>query len=265
MSENSNIALSDVAIYGTHFINEAPKLMGASPLVDIGAVIGRVQAATDAVGAELAKAGVKRSTLRSGRVGIAAAAPAMRDVIERFHHHLGSLSGKSGVDVAAFFTGGKLGSLARLKPADLLKKADKVLRGFEVPANVTASGLSPWQNEVQAARDVLAAAIKGKGSAHGDSIVTTAALADAHERFVTLYNGVAKNLVRGVLNDLDRGDELPLYFLDLQTTGGAPKAKTAKAVPAPASPSASPASPASPASSAAPASPASPAPAGGTA
>ena len=69
--------------------------------------------------------------------------------------------------------------------------------------------------------------LAGRGSARGDSIVTTATLAAAHERFLTIYNGVATHLVRGLLNELGRGDELPLYFLDLQIADAGAKPKPA--------------------------------------
>ncbi|MFN7145415.1 MAG: hypothetical protein ACK4YP_16700 [Myxococcota bacterium] len=221
----------EVAEYGTHFVREGKKLVGASPLVDVAALVARVQKAVDDVDAELGKAGISRSSLRTGRDEVAIAAPAARDTIDRFFHHLAAQPAASGIDVAAFFPGNKLGALARLKPADLRGKADEVLRGFDAPANVPIASLGSWKADIQAKRDDLDAALTGKGSSRGDSIIATAALTAARERFVALYNGVAKHLVRGMLSDLGRANELSLYFLDLQVHEGGPRRNPAPVAP----------------------------------
>ncbi len=59
-------------------------------------------------------------------------------------------------------------------------------------------------------------AIGDKSASTGKTIQGTVALVDARQDFLVAYNGVAKRLVQAVLIQLDRKDELKLYFKDLQ-------------------------------------------------
>ena len=66
-------------------------------------------------------------------------------------------------------------------------------------------------------------ALKSKQSARGTTVNATADLIAARERFIDLYTGVAKPLVRGLLNELGRTKEFELFFLDLQMNEGSPR------------------------------------------
>lgn len=144
-------------------------------------------------------------------------------MVERFYYHLLSLPVSTGVDVDAFFPGKTLGNLSKLKPADLAGKADQVLLGFAAKSNTGIAGLAKWQSAIDEARTALGHALKNKQSARGTSVTATAGLIAARERFIGLYNGVAKPLVRGLLNELGRPKELELFFLDLQVNEGSPR------------------------------------------
>jgi hypothetical protein len=213
----------EVSEYGNHFVSEAKKLSGLSKLVDIDALRARVQSAVDEVNGELQNAGIQRSDLRCGRDTTAQAVPLLRDALERFYHHLLSLPVSAGIDVDAFFPGKTLGNLSRLKPADLAAKADQVLHGFATKSNGGVAGLTKWQSAIEDARSALGRALKGKHSARGASVTATAGLLAARERFVGLYSGVAKPLVRGLLSELGRAKELDLFFVDLQVNEGSPR------------------------------------------
>lgn len=61
---------------------------------------------------------------------------------------------------------------------------------------------------------------------------TTAGLSEAREEFLTLYNGVAKRLIQGVLIELGRKDEYELFFKDLLVNeSGSTKKPAAEAPP----------------------------------
>jgi hypothetical protein len=225
----------EVTEYGTHFTAEVKKLATLSKLVDINALRAKVQTAIDDVNTELKNAGIQRSDLRDGRDAIAEALAPMRDLIERFYHHLLSLPLDAGVDVNAFFPGKTLGTLAKLKPADLTAKADQVLLGFATKSSASVAGLAKWQGAIEDARATLGHALRGKQGARGTAVTGTAELAAARERFLTAYNGVAKPLIRGLLAELGRADDFALFFLDLQVNERAPK-KRAEAKPDPETP-----------------------------
>ncbi|MFT3766821.1 MAG: hypothetical protein QM820_15090 [Minicystis sp.] len=228
----SEIVFTDgeISRYGTHFLHESEKLIGASEVVDVAAVRGRVQATLAAFEAERLKADLARGDVRSGRKSTEEATEAARDVLDRFFHFVRSRPKTAGIDVEAFFEGKVLGNISELKPADLETKVDTVLRGFGVPANTGLPALDPWKDELTIARDDLAAGLRDRGSARGNSITSTAALDAARKAFARTYNGVAKHLVHGLLNDLERGEEYRLFFLDLQES--APRRTKAKAPPA---------------------------------
>lgn len=220
---DTNIDYFEVDEYGAHFVEQSAQLVGKSPLVDVALLAQLVDGARQAVAAELKKQGITKSDVRGGRKDVEALAETLRKEIERFHKHLGTLDDDVKVDRHAYFAGGKLGKITALKPADLVKKATKVLDGFDVPANAALPDGAKWKGKLTKARDALGAAVSGKGAAATQSIQHTAALAAAHEAFLATYNGVAKRLVYGLLVHLGRKDEHRLFFKDLQVDeGGAP-------------------------------------------
>ncbi|HEX2571824.1 MAG TPA: hypothetical protein VH877_19940 [Polyangia bacterium] len=206
----------EVSEYGSYFVTEAAALVGASELVNIPALQQRVSAAVEAVVVELEKIGIRRSDLRIGQADVDAAVPAVRKELERFYNFLGGLEDDVEIDRESFFSGDRLGNLAMLKPADLLIKLDEVLRGFLVPANAAVPERDKRKAKLEAVRKTLADAL-GTSSANTNRVISaTAGLAAARERFLGLYNGVAKPLVRAMLADLGRADEYTRFFLDLQ-------------------------------------------------
>lgn len=218
--------------YGTFFTTEVKKLAVASNLVDIDALRTYVGAAMQAVATELEKQGVNRSGVRLDRQDVEAKTKTMRKTLEKFYHYLGSLDDEAGVDIAAFFAQGNLGSLAALKPADVAQRAGEVIRGFAV--NTTVPNGAAWKTRLEDAQTALVSALSGKGSSTGSSIQGTAALVDARQNFLIAYNGVAKKLVGGILTSLGKKDDLRRYFKDLQvneSSSGA--AADAPPVPAP--------------------------------
>jgi hypothetical protein len=221
----------EVGEYGDHFVSEIVKLDGLSTIVNVQALRDKVQSAVAKVDAELAKAGITRSGVRTGRDTTTAAVAAAKDLIERFYYHLLAQPKSAGIDVEAFYPGKNLGSISELKPADLGGKLAGVLRGFDAPANVAAAGaLGSWQADLTAAIQALAAAEKGKGGARGDAINATADLAAAREDFLRVYNKVAKKAVQALLAVAARVGEYELFFKDLQVNeDGTPKKKAAAA------------------------------------
>ncbi|MDC3959456.1 hypothetical protein KEG38_36720 [Polyangium jinanense] len=210
----------EVSEYGRHFVTEAKKLVGASELVDVAKLIARVLGAVEAVETELAKVRSQRSEVRTERGGTGEAEEAVRDVVTRFHAYLRSLPKGTSFDFEAFYPGKNLGEVAALKPADLVTKAADVLRGFDVARNAGLDAFVPWKQEIAGARSALDAALSGKSGAANRSVTTTAGLAAARAHFLKTYNQVAKPIVRGVLNELGRGEEVRLFFKDLTVQEG---------------------------------------------
>jgi hypothetical protein len=213
------IDYQEVSEYGRYFAREVRALVGASPLVDIEALAQRILAEVAAVEGERFSAQMHGSSFRMERGDSGQATRRLRDQLRRFHHHLKTLS-PEGFDFEAFFAGGKLDGVHRLKPGDLVSRADYVLSGFTVPANAGLPGANTWQGALQDARDALADATGGRQQARNDSIFATADMIAARQRFLDLYNGVAKPLVRGVLRDLGRANEYRRFFRDLQVNEG---------------------------------------------
>jgi hypothetical protein len=206
----------EVSEYGSYFVTEAAALVGASELVNIAVLRQRVSAAVEAVVVELEKIGIRRSDLRIGQADVDAAVPAVRKELERFYNFLGGLEDEAEIDRESFFPGDRLGNLASLKPADLLARLDEVLLGFLVPANAGIPERDKRKAKLESVRKTLADAL-GSSSANTNRVISaTAGLATARERFLGLYNGVAKPLVRAMLADLGRADEYTRFFLDLQ-------------------------------------------------
>jgi hypothetical protein len=206
----------EVSEYGRFFWVRSAQLVGASPLVDIEVVRQRVLAEVEFVEGAHGSTRTQRSDFRIGQDDVGEAAPELADVLRRFFHHLKALPGTVAVDRKAFFPTGKLGKLHLLKPADVLARGDEVLHGFTVPANAALVGAADWQGEVTTARTTLADALAGKHQARGGASSSVGSLAAARERFLHVYNVLAKRLVHVVLADLGRMGEYRSFFLDLQ-------------------------------------------------
>jgi hypothetical protein len=213
----------EVSEYGNNFCQQAVTLVGASDLCAVDKVIARVLGAVLAVEAERDKAGMKRSALRTGRGDTAAAEEQLRGQIRRFYHHLHSLPETVVFDFEAFFPGKQLNDLTHLKSADLQGRAADVLRGFNAEINKPVADFASWRKDLEAAHAALAEALGGKGGAVTNAVVATSALIKARSRFLEVYNGVAKPMIRGVLNDLGRGDQMRLFFKDLAVNEGGRK------------------------------------------
>jgi len=210
----------EVSEYGRHFVAEAKRLVGATELVDVEKVITRVLGAVEAVENELARARNERSEVRTERGGTGEAEETLRDVVTRFHAYLRSLPKGTSFDFEAFFPGKNLGDVAAVKPADLVAKASDVLRGFDVARNAGLDAFAPWKQELTDARAWLDGALSGKSGATNRSVTATAGLVAARAQFLKVYNQVAKPIVRGVLNELGRGEEHRLFFKDLTVQEG---------------------------------------------
>lgn len=206
--------------YADHFLTEGKKLVGLSKLVDVELLLALVGGAAAVVDGELAKQGIKRSEVRTGRADLEAQASAGRKELKRFFKHLGTLDDDVVVDRQAFFPGAREGNLSRLKPADVQKKIKRALEGFAAPANAALPDKAKWQSRLEKARDGLAKALDQKTSVVGMKIVQTAELSAARKSFLATYNGVAKPVVRGLLKQLGRERELKRFFKDLTVNEG---------------------------------------------
>lgn len=222
MSDNY-INYLEVDEYGTHFLSTAASLVGASPLVNVQVLLDLVQAKTNAVNAELEKAGIQRSALRQGSSNTQTAAEDAKAEINRFWSYLQSLDPGTPADVEAFFKGGKQGSLAGLKPADIKGKLIEVLTGFGADINKNLPDGAKWQTRLATARDALSGL--NAGAVRSASIAATAELKNAREDFLTAYNGVAKRVVLGLLILLGRKEEYAHFFKDLQVNEAGAKTK----------------------------------------
>ena len=221
------IDYDEVSEYGRYFAAMLETLIGASSVVDIAAFRQRVLAEVEAVEAEHAKAQMQQSGMRTERGGTAGAVEATSRVLRRFHHHLDTLPPDALVDRLAFFPGGTLGKLSRLKPADLLGRADDVLRGFQVDVNAALPDAARWQAEILAERAALAEVLADKHSARHDKTEAVSALMAARERFLHVYNVMGKRLVHVVLADIGRLDDYKRFFLDLQLNESGPRTRRA--------------------------------------
>jgi hypothetical protein len=206
----------EISEYGRYFWVRSARLVGASPLADIAELRQLILGAVEGLERERDSTRTQKSELRTGTSDVAEATPELSDALRRFFSALRTLPRTAVVDVEAFFPGGKLGSLNDLKPADLLGRADEVLHGFTVPANVALPGAADWQREILTARTTLSDALTGKYQARGSAASSVSSLAAARARFLHVYNGLAKKLVQVVLTDIGRMDEYRSYFLDLQ-------------------------------------------------
>jgi hypothetical protein len=145
--------------------------------------------------------------------------------VSRFYYSLRSLPKTTDFDFDALFPGHTMGDLASLKPADVVAKADAVLRGFDNSKNKAIADFAKWKNEIETTRQTLSDALSGKGNASGKSFVATTALVEARNNFLRAYNKVAKPALRALLAQVGRENELHLYFKDLTVyEGGHPNA-----------------------------------------
>lgn len=213
--------------YGGHFLNEGPRLIGASPLVDIAALLAYVKTHTDAVSAELQKQGISKSATRIDRQDVEAKTLELRTCLGKFYSYLASLDEGMVGDVHAFFEGGNKGSLTELKPADLAARVNKALSGFEVSANASLPNAGAWKTKLEAAEQALMNALTGKSTTSVDSVKATSDLIAARKAFLVAYNRVAKPLVRAVLVLLGREGEMPLFFKDMAVNEGSRAKKAA--------------------------------------
>ena len=214
------IDYKEVSEYGRYLEARLEQLVGLSRLVDVPELRQRVLAAVEGVEAELKAIRLQQSSVRSGRASTSVAAEEMTGTLRRFHHHIETQPPGTSMDRAAFFPRETSGKLSRLKPADLLARADEVMDGFAVPVNAAMPDAAKWMGEITVKRLALADSLGGKhGARHGRSLATSA-LSAARERFLHVYNVVAKRLVYVLLADLGRLDEYRQFFLDLQVNEG---------------------------------------------
>ena len=226
---DTHIDCFEVSEYTQYFIQQAITLIGASPLVNVDVLIVRVQAVEQKVERELAAAGLQRSLVRTTRGGIGEASDQMLGNIRRFHRYLQSLPPGTPMDAVAFFPNGYDGR--QRKAADLLAMGKQVLNGFATPANASFPGTSTWQPAFTQARDALQRALSEKGNASRVALEASSALEAARLEFLAVYNGMAKRLVRVVLQDLGREHELKRFFLDLQVNEGGSRSPEAPGTP----------------------------------
>jgi len=65
--------------------------------------------------------------------------------------------------------------------------------------------------------------LSGKGGAQKKTFVATKTLITAREKFLALYNGVAKPIIRGLFHDIGRDGEYKQIFCDLKVSEGSTK------------------------------------------
>jgi hypothetical protein len=221
----------EVIEYGRYFLNEVRKLIGLSAFVDIAVLQQIVQAIVDAMEAALTTSHLQQSGARTGRLSTSDASALLLDGLRRFHYYLKTLPSDTKLDLEAFFPGGTLNGLIRLKPADLLSRADDVLRGFNVPVNAVLPGAAEWTKTLTESRDSLATALTGKQDARAGQKDATGSVAEIRARFLNIYNNVAKRAVHAVLAEIGRLDDYRRYFLDLQMNEDATAPETPDAEP----------------------------------
>jgi hypothetical protein len=220
----------EVIEYGHYFGDKSLLLVGASPLVDMALIRQRVLAHAEEMERQLGTIVVKRSTMRGGRDSIGVVTTSMSGDVRRFRHHLLAQPDEAGIDLDAFFPGGYV-TPAKRKPADLLAQGKGVLAGFDAPANVNLVNAIEWKGRFTASCQALTEALAGKHGASHVAVEGTEAQAQARRQFLEVYNGMAKRLVRVVLQDVNRLHEYRLFFLDLQVNEGGQAAPEAPEAP----------------------------------
>jgi hypothetical protein len=206
--------------YGRYTWARLEVLEGRSRVVVVSELRQILLAAAEGVEAEYRTTRTQQSSVRTGRVSTGEAKKSLRDVLRRFHHYTETLPAELPIDRGAFFPTPGSGNLTKLKAADLLARADDVLHGFTVPSNAALPEAGRWTADITLRRYTLADSLGIKhGARHGNSLATSA-LQTARERFLHVYNGMAKRLVYVVLAELGRLDEYRDFFLDLQVNEG---------------------------------------------
>ncbi|AKT42963.1 hypothetical protein [Chondromyces crocatus] len=206
----------EVDEYGGGFLTALMRLEGVATLVNVSGLRGLVLGSVQGVNQELKNAGITRSDLRGQRVGVEEATSRGRKELERFHSYLNSLDEAAQFDREAFFKRSKLGALSALKPADVNARLKDAIRGFDVPANVALPDRVARLAKLTEASDDLEAALADKGTSVAVKLKSTASLVQARERFLHVYNQVAKPLVRAELSLLGREREMRDFFPDLR-------------------------------------------------
>jgi hypothetical protein len=218
------IDIFEVSEYGDFFLTVVASLENKSELVNISALSKKVRDAKEKVEAERAKAGLTRKT--STPEEAITAATALRAQLTRFHSFLNSLDPDEHlIDPTKFFPKNILGGLQQLKPDDVKARAEKISEAFLLEAYKNSEVLAPWKKKIEGAQQTLSQALKSKIESRNETITLTTSLAAAREEFLHIYNGVAKNLVRGLLHELARGDEYSNFFKDLQVNEDKPASK----------------------------------------
>jgi hypothetical protein len=230
MSDNY-IDILEVSEYGRHFFDESEGLEGASPLVDMRLLRQRVLAVVEAAERHASTIVAKRSTVRGGRGDIGIASAGMSSDVRRFRHHVQAHPAEAGIDEEAFFPGGYV-TPAKRKPADLLAQGKGILAGIEAPRNVNLMNAAEWKATFTVSCQALVEAMAGKRGAVGVANEGTEEQAEARRQFLAVYNGMAKRLVRVVLQDIGRLQDYRRYFLDLQVNEGGAAAPEAPEPPA---------------------------------
>jgi hypothetical protein len=212
---DKHIDCQEVSEYGRYFYNKSERLEGASPLVDIRLLRQRVLAVVEEAERYRTTTMVERSTVRGGRGNIGVASARLASDVRRFRHHVRAQPEEAGLDEEAFFPGGYV-TPAKRKPADLLAQGRDILAGFDAPANASLVNAAEWRATFAVSCASLDAALVDKhGAAHVAS-AGTEAQAETRRKFLALYNGMAKRLVRVVLQDIGRLQDYRMFFLDLQ-------------------------------------------------
>lgn len=226
-----HIDIHEVSEYGRYFADTSVDLVGASALVDMQLLRQRVLAVVEEAERHAGTIEAKRSTVRGGRGNTGVASARMASNVRRFRHHVLAQPEDAGIDPAAFFPGGYV-TPAKRKPADLLVQGRGVLAGFEAPGNGNLPNATEWKATFEVSCQALAEALAGKHGAAHVATKGTAEQAESRRKFLAVYNGMAKRLVRVVLQDIGRPQDFRRYFLDLQVNEGGPGVPEAPETPA---------------------------------
>jgi hypothetical protein len=210
MMADTYFDVQEVSEYGEYFYNESQKLEGLSEIFVIRELRTILRTALDAFYHER---GAAAGSLDGVRKEAKLATEESREVLGRFFSFLNSLKAGS-VDKDAFFKSGKLGDLSRVKPAEVQTRLETVLLGFE--ANQQFKDRDDWKKELTTSLSTLKLSLDTKHSKRADTARSTALKSVAYAHFLVVYNQVAKSAVAGLLAQLSRASEYPLFFKDLQ-------------------------------------------------
>jgi hypothetical protein len=218
----------EISEYGRYFWEEAARLLGLSTVVDIAVLRQLVLAQVEAMEAKLGQARAQQNGARIERSSTSEATVDLNDWLHRLFYHLKTVPADAAIDHEAFFPNGTLDRIERLKPADLLDRSAAVLVGFSSPRNATLPGAAEWQAGIAGARTALQEAISGKRGSRSDTKDAVSSMAETRQRFLNVYNNMAKRLVHAVLAEIGRLDEYRRFFLDLQVNEDGSRAEPAQ-------------------------------------